>query len=119
MRTFKNQAAQGDCLIRRIDKIPAGANLKEVSVENGILPIAHSETGHHHAFQALNGIQFFQDTTNPLIGFLTIKEGLKDVVLQHFKSGPDAHEAIQFDAGTYEIRRQREHTPDGWRQVQD
>lgn len=31
----------------------------------------------------------------------------------------DTHESILLKGGTYEIRRQREYTPEGWRRVED
>ena len=42
MKSFINSAAQGDCLLLRIEKLPEG--LQPTEAENGQLVVAHSET---------------------------------------------------------------------------
>ena len=46
MKTFNNSAAQGDCLLRKIDKLPDG--LKLVDAEDGQFVIAHSAVSYTH-----------------------------------------------------------------------
>ena len=46
MKTFDKQAAQGDLLITKIDKLPA--KVKKAESDGGKFILAHSETGHHH-----------------------------------------------------------------------
>ena len=116
MKTFKSACAQGDVLIRKIDELPAG--LKPVSQQNGEVIVTHSETGHHHVMVLDRGPEpnvRMWTGDNPLMAWLEVS---RPTSLDH-KRPHDTHESIMFDPGVYEIRRQREHTPDGWRQVQD
>ena len=117
MRTFKNQAAQGDLYLRRIDAIPAGA--KPMAAENGHFIVAHSETGHHHVIAERPGVQVFT-TDDPLVSYLQVIEATEatEALLQHLRSF-DTHETIAIPPGNYELRRQREYSPEGWRRVED
>lgn len=112
MKTFKTQAAQGDLLLRKIDKLPDG--LKPAKAENGKFIVAHSETGHHHTVLERNA-QMLIDETNEFIAYLKVTN---DTTVEHERSF-DTHEPIQITEGLYEIRRQREYTPQGWRRAQD
>lgn len=106
--------AQGDIGIREVSSIPKGA--KEVTPENGQHILAHSETGHHHRVGA-DGVRRFVHT-DPMICYLSI-EGEVPVALEHLRP-ITGHEAFALRPGkTYEIRRQRERTPEGWRVVND
>jgi len=111
MKTFVNQCAQGDVLFRRVDKIPEDAIVKKF---DGPTIVAHSENGGHHQFPKCIGLDFFE-TPNPLVCYLRI-EG--EVALDHMRP-TDTHESILFTPGIYEMRRQREYTPEGWRRVAD
>lgn len=111
MRTFENQAAQGDLLIRRIDKLPEGA--KEIEPKAGRHIVAHSETGHHHYIAKAEAR--FYGTDDPMVCYLHVEDGAS---LLHDRSF-DTHEGIRIPAGTFELRRQRESTPEGWRRVED
>lgn len=117
MRHFKNQAAQGDLFLRRIDKLPVG--LKPMAVECGVYIVAHSETGHHHVIEARpNAVVFATD--DPMVSYLQVIEATDatEVLLNHLRSF-DTHESIAIGPGNYELRRQREYTPEGWRRVAD
>lgn len=117
MRTFKNQAAQGDLLIRRVEKLPAG--LKPMATEGGKYIVAHSETGHHHVIAARPNVVVF-DTEDPLVSYLQVVEATDamETVIEHLRSF-DTHEALGVPPGNYEIRRQRENAPEGWRRAAD
>lgn len=118
MNTFKNQAAQGDLLLRRVDAIPQG--LKKAAVENGVYIVAHSETGHHHVIDARPTVEVFE-TADPLVSYLRVIEATEEteaVILRHMR-GHDTHAPITIPPGNYELRRQREYTPEGWRRAQD
>lgn len=117
MRTFKNQAAQGDLFLRRIDKLPKG--LKAMSVKDGKYIVAHSETGHHHAIEARPNVVVYA-TDDPLVSYLQVVEATDamETILEHLRNF-DTHESIKIAPGNYEIRRQREYTPEGWRRVAD
>jgi len=114
MKTFVNQAAQGDLLIRRIDNLPEG--LKPMESEKGNFIVAHSETGHHHVIAKQPGVEVLCGV-DPLISYLTVIDHT-EVTLEHLRNF-DTHEALVIKGGTYEIRRQREYTPEGWRRVAD
>ncbi len=114
MKTFKNQAAQGDLFIRRIAAIPSTAKIAEPKDGNFI--VAHSETGHSHVIKAIPGVEYFTGP-DPMVAYLKVIDQT-EVLLEHERSF-DTHESILLKGGTYEIRRQREHTPEGWRRVED
>ncbi len=111
MKTFKDQAAQGDVFFRRIQTIPTSATLVE---GGGPVIVALSETSHHHAFAADASV-FLYSTKDQLVSYLKVE---KPAVLKHHRDF-DTHEEILFDAGIYEIRRQREWSPEGWKRVED
>ena len=117
MKTFKNQAAQGDLFIRRIDKLPDG--VKPMSSEHGNFIVAHSETGHHHIISERPNVQMYA-TDDPMMSYLQVIDATEqtEALLEHLR-GHDTHETIKITSGIYELRRQREHTPEGWRRVAD
>lgn len=117
MKMFNETAAQGDVFFRRVDVIPEG--LSEVAPNaKGEIVVTHSETGHDHvmvldrvsdpAVQMFNG-------DNPLISWLKVN---RPTSLDH-KRQHHTHESILFQPGMYEIRRQQEQRPEGWRRVAD
>lgn len=110
--TFKNMAAQGDLLIRKIDKLPEGLRLS--NAENGKHIVAHSETGHHHTVLERNATLLI-DQTNEFIAYLEVSN---DTQITHERSF-DTHAPIEIKKGIYEIRRQREYTPEGFRRAAD
>ena len=117
MKTFNNMAAQGDLLIRRIAKLPDG--LKPVSAQCGNYIVAHSETGHHHVIAERFNVRLYSGA-NPMISYLEVVEATDETetFIEHLRTF-DTHEPISFSAGIYEMRRQREYTPEGWRKVED
>lgn len=117
MKTFNKCAAQGDLMIRRIDSIPSSATT--VVAENGNFVVAHSETGHHHVIAERPGVKYYT-TGDPMISYLEVIEATDatETLLEHLRSY-DTHETIKIEPGNYEIRRQREYTPEGWRRVED
>lgn len=109
---FKVQAAQGDMLITKIDKLPDG--LEMAKAENGFHILAHSETGHNHVVKERSA-QLLIDKTNAFIAYLSVAEPCE---VQHLRSF-DTHAPVSLDKGVYEIRRQREYMPEGFRRAQD
>ena len=117
MKTFDKCAAQGDVLFIKIDAIPANVSEQKPNA-NGEVVITHSETGHDHvmvldrapepAVRMFNG-------ENPLISWLQVN---RPTALDH-KRQHHTHESILFQPGMYEIRRQQEQRPEGWRRVAD
>ena len=114
MKNFEKCAAQGDLLIRRIDKLPPG--IKPIASDDGKFIIAHSETGHHHSVIERPGVEYFSGD-DPLIAYLRVIDSV-EVTLDHERTF-DTHESLLIKGGTYEIRRQREYVPEGWRRVED
>lgn len=110
-------AAQGDLLLRRIEKMPKG--LKKMATEKGAFVVAHSETGHNHVIAERPGVTVYTGE-DPMVSYLEVIQATEETeaLLQHLR-GHDTHEALAIPPGIYELRRQREHTPEGWRQVQD
>ena len=114
MKSFDKQAAQGDVLITRISSIPKDA--VPAKAEKGKFVVAHSETGHHHTVAERPGVKFFQGK-DPAIAYLDIIDSV-ETTLEHERTF-DTHESLLLKGGTYEIRRQQEWFPEGWRRVAD
>lgn len=119
MKTFQVTAAQGDVCFRRVERLPK-RELIEVKPTGGVLVITHSETQHDHVMvldrdTTEPAVRMYGDADNPLIAWLEVN---RPTALEH-KRDFDTHEPIMFDKGVYEIRRQREYTPEGFRRVED
>lgn len=118
MKTFQKMAAQGDvCFVRR-DKLPSG--LVPMAAVDGRIIVTHSETGHDHVMvldRAVDtpAVRMYSDATNPLIAWLEVN---RPTALEHMRPH-DTHAPILFGPGIYEVRRQREYTPEGFRRVED
>lgn len=115
MIQIQNIGAQGDVLFRRVDKLPAGAVQQKAK---GKIVVAHSETGHHHSIIDAMRVSMFEIPENKMICYLRIDAEHADVVHER----PfDTHETMRLlgDGSVWEIRRQREWAPEGWRQIQD
>ena len=116
-KTFNTCAAQGDLLIRRIEKLPEGVT--PLTGESGTYVVAHSKTGHNHVIAQRPNVKLYT-TGNPMVSYLEVIEATDEaeVLIEHLRSF-DTHEAIAIPTGYFEIRRQREYTPEGWRRVED
>lgn len=112
MKIAKECAAQGDVIFQRVDSIPEQFKKTE---ENGRIVCAHSETGHDHAIHD-KLVSRFVEPGNPWVCYLQISGEFGDVV--HHRSF-DTHETVRLLKGIWKIKRQREHTPEGLRMVQD
>lgn len=119
MKTFHNTAAQGDVHFTRRDNLPAG--LTAAPVANGQIVVTHSETGHDHVMlldRTTPGAEpavIMYGTDDPLVSWLQVN---RPTALEHLRPH-DTHEPIMFAPGVYEVRRQREYTPEGFRRVED
>lgn len=113
------QFCQGDTCLTRVASIPKDA--KPVDRKGKpLLIVTRSDSGHHHAIREPNA-QLFDHPNDPLISFLEIEAEHAD--LEHLRSY-DTHETVRIMAAEdgptcIEVRRQREHTPEGWRRVED
>ena len=121
MKTFTNCAAQGDVLFKRVSALPEGLTEQSPNERNELV-VTHSETGHDHvmvldrpADEATEpAVQMF-DGDNPLMSWLKVN---RPTALDHKRTN-HTHESIEFQPGIYEVRRQQEQTPEGWRRVAD
>lgn len=114
-RKVKRMAAQGDVLFRRVDNVPAGF---EPQPEAKRVVVAHSETGHHHSIDVA-GVRHFVGQ-DPLVCYLQLADVASADVVHHRPH--DTHETLRLMGGIgaiFEVRRQREYTPEGWRRVED
>ncbi len=132
MKTVSTLAFQGDVAFRRVEKLPAGVT--EVARKDGEpLVVTHSETGHHHVIASRNA-RMYTLGKNALLAYLVIGEMDKkkkaaakkarakareemaeaDIAkVEHLRTF-DTHETLALEPGVWEVRRQREHTPEGW-----
>ena len=118
MKVFNNTCAQGDIMFRRVMSLPADAIPAEID-KRGTVVVGKSETHHDHVFvlnpdQDTPDVQMFS-TDNPLVAWIKVN---RPTALEHLRPF-DTHEPIMFSEGVYEVRRQREYTPEGFRRVDD
>jgi hypothetical protein len=116
MINVTDMAAQGDVLFRRVMRIPADA---QEQPRSGSIVVAHSETGHHHTIDTPD-VKLLT-TLNPLVCYLKLEGPFADVVHQRTF---DTHQALRLlgeeqGPAFFEVRRQREHAPEGWRAARD
>lgn len=117
MKTFEKTCAQGDVIFIRRDTLPAG--LKEDRPVDGKIVVTHSGTGHDHVMvldrkEDAPAVRMYSGD-DPLKAWIEVN---RPTALEHLR-GHDTHEPIMFDPGIYEVRRQREYTPEGFRRVED
>lgn len=112
MKEIKEQGAQGDVMFMRVNIIPPSAKEEKT---NGKTVVAHSETGHNHVIDNPD-VKMFREPGDPMIAYLSVEGTGAEVV--HHRSF-DTHETIKLPAGLWQVRRQREYTPEGWRRVED
>ena len=100
---------QGDVLIIPVKSIPKA--VEAVERENGYVVLAHGEaTGHAHKIKDQRAA-LFRDPKLMAV-FMRVTDGA--VALEH-----DEHDTITIPAGSYQITRQREYSPEAIRNVVD
>ena len=110
----------GELAVIRVDALPERLG-PEQAREAGRLVVGHSETGHCHVITRPD-VHMYSDPHDDFQAWLEVRgaKGVPDVAeLIHEKDGPDAHGTAILPVGKYKIRRQREHTPEGYRAVAD
>lgn len=107
--------AQGDVMLIPIAGLPETGS-KPAPLVNGAHIVTHSETGHNHVIAERPGVVMFQDTMDTFRAFLVI-DG-EPAELEHLRSF-DTHETIALEPGVWEVRRQQEYSPEGWRRAAD
>jgi hypothetical protein len=121
MKEVTRSAAQGDAMFRKVQGVPQGFIKRP---RKGDLVVSHSESGHHHVIrnQGVNQYEFENqaDPAKSLICYLVMgDDAYMDV--EHLRDY-DTHETLRLRGNpgdVWEVRRQREHTPEGWRRVMD
>lgn len=116
MKTFTKMAAQGDFIIMRISDIPA--NVEKIEPENGVYVVAHSETGHNHVMEMEHVTAYKPAGTKEVDLYEMFLNVEAPTEINHLRSF-DTHETLLVPPGKYEIRRQREYVPEGFRRAQD
>lgn len=107
--------AQGDVMLIPVEAMPTG-NFPIGDKKNGAFVVTHSETGHDHIVMERPGVRMFQDAMDQFRAFLVIEDEPAD--LEHLRSH-DTHETLRLEPGVWEVRRQREYAPEGWRRAAD
>lgn len=115
MKTFNQMAAQGDILFRSIKELPKDV-IEVKSCKSMEFVLSHSETGHKHYVKTTPNVQFFTHANDNMLAYLVVNKGTAQV--EHARSF-DTHESIELKKGIWEIRRQREYSPEGWRVALD
>ena len=114
MKTCTRIMAQGDILIVAVDSIPN--NAKPIAAQNGVYIVAHSETQHHHVIEKTRA-EVFEAADDAFILYVrTLSDGAE---IEH-KRDFHTHETVALPPNrTFEIHRQREYVPQGFRRVAD
>lgn len=100
---------QGDVLLVAIGRLPSG--LEPITREEGRIVLAHGEaTGHAHAIDH-EAAEFFTARES---GRRFLRLPVEGIALLH-----EEHAPVPLPAGLYEVRRQREYTPERIRNVAD
>lgn len=110
------RTAQGDVTLVPIDALPEG--LVKANPENGLLIVAHSESGHHHAIQD-DGFELYDDPNDQFVSY-GVNRTDNVIELRHFKNYAPTHAPHGIPAGAViKFIRGRETTPEGFRRVED
>lgn len=100
------QYRQGDVLLVSIPEFPKGAI--DVTPKNDKIVLAEGEaTGHAHAIMA-------RDVVARMVGVSLYLHVIRETILKH-----EEHGDINVVPGHYEVRRQREYSPEEIRNVAD
>lgn len=121
MKTVTRMAAQGELMFLRVESLPEDATLVDPDPQGVI--VGHSETGHHHRAFPVDPIgapfQVYRRAADPLKLWI-----LGEAEIHHQREF-DTHEPFRLGGGEgggkviWEVRRQVEHTPEGWWAVAD
>lgn len=104
------QYRQGDVILIEVDRVPPGAKLVKRS-PRGLVLAEGEVTGHAHVITDDNAELV---TTAEAAELYLLVHGTNLVALTH-----DEHDTLRVEPGEYEVRRQREYSPQETRQVED
>lgn len=113
MKTFKQYAAQGEIMIRRVGDLPADQSIPDgysaLAPEGSHIIVGHSETGHHHVIDRDHGSVAVMD--RPPEGMRILRALITQTTdLTHLRP-TDTHAPIMLEPGEYELRIAREYDP--------
>ncbi|HUD75312.1 MAG TPA: hypothetical protein VMQ76_09595 [Terracidiphilus sp.] len=104
----KIQYRQGDVFLERIGDYKAAPAAQAEAAQDGRVILAHGEvTGHHHSV-AESDAELVKEGERMLLHVE------RQTALEH-----QEHGAIVLEPGVYEVRRQREYSPEAIRNVAD
>ncbi len=113
MRTVRGICAQGDMLIIPVRDIPKDVTPVDPVGDHYIL--AHSETGHHHVIDKAKAEVFLPADEEFTLFIRSLDDSAEITHEREFNT----HESLKLPKGEYMLRRQREHTPEGDRRIED
>ena len=111
--SFNFQAAQGDALFMKVERVPDGFSISEPTHDGNHI-VAHSETQHNHVMSSKDADMYVSANDN-FTAYIVVKNKTNIIHLRGF----DTHKPISFNPGIYRVKRQREYTPEGFRKAQD
>jgi hypothetical protein len=114
MKSITRQGAQGDVLFIKVSKVPEGF-VEAPRKEEEPVVVAHSETGHNHVIMA--DVAHFIHASDNMKSY--VKLGTKPAHVEHLRAW-DTHETLELKGEPgeiWEIRRQEEWTPEGWKRA--
>jgi hypothetical protein len=113
--TYTTEGAQGDVYFRRVSAVPIGYQPIKAM---GEVVIAHSESRHNHIVS--DDLAVLYEGPDPLVAYLRLaSDAPADII--HMR-GWDTHGTVSLAGAAgdvWEVRRQREHDPDGDRRAAD
>lgn len=98
--------AQGEVVIRRIDKLPNGPDLKPVERTARGFIISHSEQGHHHLLTGGDVMERGSNAQGLQIFYAILKKPA-----QFIQDAANPHGGYDLDPGIYEFKVSREYDP--------
>lgn len=107
MKTFSTHAAQGEIYIQKIDAVPEG--LAPVAVEEGVIVIAHSESGNSHVIDDREGVTVLEKPDAP--EGMRLLYALIEKPATLYQNAASPHEGIHLEPGIYALRIAREFDP--------
>jgi hypothetical protein len=114
MKTIESAGAQGDVMFVRVTTIPENLKVQPAAGDRHVLARGDSASGEH--FVASLGVTYFPGPDDRT-AYLKVETDHVDVV--HGRQ-TDTHETLRLAGpGAWLVRRQREHTPEGFRRVED
>jgi hypothetical protein len=111
MKNFKNEAAQGELHVERVDSLPDGVELRDGERDNnGDWIVGHSESGHHHVVEARLA-RLLENPRDPDTCYLVCEADSPYFELVHRKPHSEddpAHAPLRSEPGIFRVTRQSE-----------